>query len=55
MIGNKIDLEDRQVTQEQAQEKAKELGVLYMEVSAKSGLNIKELFKSIASKIPNDD
>lgn len=43
------------MSQEQAQQKAKELDVMYMEVSAKSGLNIKELFKSIASKIPNDD
>jgi len=38
-----------------AQKKAKELDVMYMEVSAKSGTKIKELFKNIAGNIPNAD
>ena len=40
LVGNKIDLEYREVTQEEAQEKAKEMGIPYFEVSAKTGANI---------------
>ena len=35
LVGNKIDLESRQVTREQAEEYAKSLGLRYFEVSAK--------------------
>jgi GTPase SAR1 family protein len=49
IIGNKIDLVDaRQISKEQATQKAEELNVLYMEVSALSGENIKDLFDKIA-------
>jgi len=36
-------------------EKAKNLNVIYIEVSAKNGNNISELFKNIASRLPNGD
>jgi len=41
LIGNKIDLKDvREVTAEEGRQKAKELGVIYYEVSAKTGENL---------------
>jgi len=56
IIGNKIDLvEARQVSKEQATSKADELNVLYVEVSALSGDNIKDLFEKIAQRLPNGD
>ena len=49
IVGNKCDLEgERAVDQSLAQSKIKELGLNYMEVSAKSGQNIKEFFKELA-------
>lgn len=56
IIGNKTDkVDQRTVTNEQATAKAKELDVIYMEVSAKTGDNISELFKNIAKHLPNGD
>jgi Ras-related protein Rab-6A len=53
LVANKIDkVEERSVTTEQGQEKAKEIDGIYMEVSAKTGQNIKELFKKIAQVLP---
>ncbi|KRX02396.1 P-loop containing nucleoside triphosphate hydrolase [Pseudocohnilembus persalinus] len=53
LIGNKQDLEEqRQVSQEEAQQKAKELDVIYLEVSAKTGNKVQHLFKVIASSLP---
>ena len=41
MAGNKSDLEEeRTVTEQAAQEKADELGIIYFETSAKEGTNI---------------
>jgi small GTP-binding protein len=37
MIGNKIDLEEREISQEQAKKKAEELQMPYYEISAKTG------------------
>lgn len=46
LIGNKTDLEDeREVTVEEAQEKAKAFNMAYMETSAKSGHNLNEAFE----------
>jgi Ras-related protein Rab-6A len=42
----------RQVTTETLETRAKELGVLYMETSAKAGHNVKNLFKKIALALP---
>ena len=49
LIGNKLDLEsNRQVTKKEAKEFANENDILYMEVSAKDNINIKETFMRIA-------
>lgn len=53
LVGNKTDLsEKRQVTMEEGEAKAKELGVMFIETSAKAGVNIKALFRKIASSLP---
>lgn len=45
LVGNKIDqAEKRQVTTDEGQALAKELNVLFIETSAKAGINIKQLF-----------
>ena len=50
LIGNKADLElERQVTAVQGAQKAKDCGAIFMEVSAKTGDGIKEIF-SVAAK-----
>ena len=53
LVGNKTDLsERRQVSAEEGEAKAKELGVMFIETSAKDGVNIKALFRKIASSLP---
>jgi Ras-related protein Rab-6A len=53
LVGNKADLSDkRQVTNEEATAKSTELGILFMETSAKAGHNVKNLFKKIAMSLP---
>ncbi|KAI5117472.1 hypothetical protein M0805_007177 [Coniferiporia weirii] len=53
LVGNKADLSDkRQVTLEEATQKAEQLGILFMETSAKAGHNVKSLFKKIALSLP---
>lgn len=54
IVGNKNDLTDeRQVTIEEGQEKAKALGAkIFMETSTKAGYNVKNLFKKIAKSLP---
>jgi Ras-related protein Rab-6A len=55
IIGNKVDkIEERIVTLEEAQAKAKSLEAFYLETSAKTGDNIKQLFKQIATTLPGD-
>lgn len=49
LVGNKIDMaEKRQVGTEEGQALAKELDVMFIETSAKAGINIKSLFKNLA-------
>mmetsp|Transcript_6706 Transcript_6706/g.6583 ORF Transcript_6706/g.6583 Transcript_6706/m.6583 type:complete len:94 (-) Transcript_6706:62-343(-) len=56
LVGNKIDkVEERCVTTEEGAAKAKELGAMYIEVSAKTGDNIKTLFKQIAGGLPSGE
>jgi 50S ribosomal subunit-associated GTPase HflX len=43
------------VSAETAMAKAKSLGVIYIEVSARTGDNINELFRNIASRLPSGD
>ena len=55
LVGNKGDasLEERQVSEAEGEEKARQLGVkVFMETSAKSGQNVKALFMRIASTLP---
>ena len=53
LAGNKCDLEDkRAVTAEEAREYAKSGGLMYTETSARSGFNVKEMFKMIAEELP---
>eukprot|EP01138_Halocafeteria_seosinensis_P001272 gb/GECG01001305.1/.p1 GENE.gb/GECG01001305.1/~~gb/GECG01001305.1/.p1 ORF type:complete len:286 (+),score=27.67 gb/GECG01001305.1/:1-858(+) len=54
IAGNKTDLsENRRVTAEEGQQKANEEDVLFIECSAKTGYNIKALFKQLATALPN--
>lgn len=53
LVGNKTDLaEKRQVATESGEAKAKELGVMFIETSAKAGHNVKQLFRRVASALP---
>jgi Ras-related protein Rab-6A len=53
IVGNKTDLQEkRQVTTEEGEAKAKECNALFMEASAMSGANVKQLFRKIASNLP---
>jgi GTPase SAR1 family protein len=52
LIGNKCDWEEkRAVSTEQGQALANELGIPFLEVSAKSNINIEKAFYSLASDI----
>ena len=52
IVGNKKDKEEeREVTTEEAKEFTNSRGVLFMEVSAKTGKNIKEAFTLLVKKI----
>ena len=52
LIGNKCDrTADRVVTEEQAQEFAQELGIPYIETSAKSAKNVEEAFLTMAGQL----
>lgn len=52
LIGNKCDWEEkRQVSTEQGQALANELGIPFMEVSAKTNINIEKAFYSLAGDI----
>ncbi|KAL7143979.1 hypothetical protein ABFS83_08G227700 [Erythranthe nasuta] len=53
LVGNKTDIVDkRQVSSEEGDHKARELGVIFIETSAKAGFNIKPLFRKIAAALP---
>ncbi len=53
LVGNKTDLNDkRQVTTEEGEAKAKKLNVLFIETSAKSNHNIKQMFRKLAESLP---
>ena len=51
MIGNKVDLPDKQVPYDMGAEFAREKGWGFMEVSAKEDINIKHAFSTLASNI----
>lgn len=54
LCGNKIDLEDRKIKKEDAEEYANSIGSFYCEVSAKQNLNIDEMFNQIIEKLPKN-
>jgi len=55
LAGNKCDLDDkRAVAPAEAQAYADENGLVFMETSAKSAVNVNELFVAIAKKLPKN-
>lgn len=52
LAGNKSDLDGKQIETEAAQAYADDMGILFMETSAKSGQNVNELFREIADRLP---
>lgn len=51
LAGNKADMKDRRAVEgEEAKEYARENGIIYMETSAKTGQNVKELFVAIGEE-----
>ena len=51
LVGNKVDLPDKQITNEMGAEYAREKGWGFMEVSAKEDINIKAAFTTLVSNI----
>lgn len=51
LIGNKIDLNDRVVSREEAEEFAKQHNLEYYETSAKEGIGINEIFETMALRL----
>jgi len=53
LVGNKTDLADkREVSTEEGEKKANEMGVMFIETSAKAGYNVKQLFRRVAAALP---
>mmetsp|Transcript_22333 Transcript_22333/g.39589 ORF Transcript_22333/g.39589 Transcript_22333/m.39589 type:complete len:195 (+) Transcript_22333:351-935(+) len=56
LAGNKADNEnERKVTQAEAKEYALENGIIFFETSAKTALNINELFLQVATQLPKNE
>merc|ERR1719146_205852 len=55
LAGNKADLDSRRkVDYEEAHSYAEENGILHLETSAKTAVNVKQLFVAIANKLPKN-
>lgn len=53
LVGNKTDLQDkRQILTEDGEKKAKELNVMFIETSAKSGYNVKQVCQQLSIICP---
>lgn len=52
IVGNKIDLEEKEVTKAEGEQLAKENDAIFFEVSAKLGTNINNVFMNIAATLP---
>ena len=57
LVANKIDIEERRVSKEDGENKAKEFDMHYMETSAATGENVANLFQVVGEILPtnNDD
>ena len=56
LVGTTTDLSDkRPVSAEEGEAKAKKLNVLFVETSAKSNQNIKQMFRKLAEALPGQD
>ncbi|XP_068606008.1 ras-related protein Rab-5C [Brachionichthys hirsutus] len=56
LTGNKADLADKRVVEiQEAQEYADDNGLLFMETSAKTAVNVNEVFMAIAKKLPKSE
>jgi len=56
IVGNKADLnQERTVSREDAEAYAESIGAVYMEVSAKTGENMTEVFDNIATRVSQED
>jgi Ras-related protein Rab-6A len=55
LVGNKTDLqENRQVSLGEGEAKARKLGIMFVETSAKGGFNVKGLFRKLAAGLPSE-
>eukprot|EP00795_Rhopilema_esculentum_P013183 gene13183-3987_t len=55
LAGNKADLSNKRMIEfEEAQAYSEENGLLFMETSAKTAMNVNELFLAIAKKLPKN-
>ncbi|AAQ15670.1 small GTP-binding protein RAB6, putative [Trypanosoma equiperdum] len=53
LVGNKCDVQEkREVSADEAQKRADENRLIFVEVSAKTGTNVKSLFRKVAEAIP---
>mmetsp|Transcript_41568 Transcript_41568/g.36936 ORF Transcript_41568/g.36936 Transcript_41568/m.36936 type:complete len:179 (-) Transcript_41568:394-930(-) len=53
LIANKIDIKDREISEEDGEQFAKKMGAEYVEVSAKNDYNVNEAFMILLKKIRN--
>ena len=51
LVGNKCDLEERQVSYEEGESLSKEFGILFYETSAYKDINVSECFEKLTSEI----
>merc|ERR1719354_423362 len=51
LVGNKVDKKDRKVKLEEGENKAKELGAVFVETSAKENIGVDQLFKRVATEL----
>ena len=55
LVGNKIDLiEKRKVNVDDVRDYARDNNIIYMESSAKTGLNVEQIFTNIAHNLPEE-